>query len=251
MGLIKDFQDLGSVTKSALLQRAVPQTKFYIFGTGRCGSTLLVGLLNCHREISCDPEILSAYSRVPKAALYKRVLHCPTAVYGFKLLLYHMSDVHRMRSPIRFLHWLDRQGFRIIYLRRQNRLQHAISLVVSAKRKILHQRQSDRTQELQPVHIDAKTVIETIAKFEANYRAETTLLRQLPHLALEYENHLVDSQKHQSTANLVFDYLDLKSEPVEAKLRKIMPLDLSQSIVNYQEVIAAVDRSEYAYLLAR
>lgn len=249
MGLIKDFQDIGSVAKSAILHRSLPPTKFYIFGTGRCGSTLLVGLLNCHSEISCDPEILSFYSRVPKAALFKRAYHCPTSVYGFKLLMYHMTDVHSMEAPIRFLNWLHQQGFQVIYLRRQKRLQHAISLVVSAKRKILHQRKSDQSVELQPVHIDAANVLDTVAKFETNYQSEAKLLRHIPHLPLVYEEHLADGQQHQTTSNLVFDYLGLKSERVEAKLRKIIPPDLSQSILNYEEVMATIRQSEYAHLL--
>ena len=73
MGITKDFQDIGSFAKSVVLRRSIPGTKFYIFGTGRCGSTLLVGLLNCHSQISCDPELLSAHSRVPNLALLKRV----------------------------------------------------------------------------------------------------------------------------------------------------------------------------------
>lgn len=249
MGLIKDFQDIGSVTKSVLLRRSLPQTKFYIFGTGRCGSTLLVGLLNCHRDISCDPEILSFYSRVPKATLFKRVYHCPTSAYGFKLLMYHMTDVHRMASPVRFLEWLHEQGFKVIYLRRKNRLQHAVSLVVSAQRKVLHQHKSDQSTELKPVHIEPGHVLATVAKFEANYRSETELLEHIPHLPLVYEEHLADGQQHQATSDLVFDYLGLKSEPVEAKLRKIMPLDLRQSILNYEEVMATLGQSTYARLL--
>ncbi|NEQ49718.1 MAG: sulfotransferase [Leptolyngbya sp. SIO3F4] len=250
MGLIKDFQDIGSVTKSVIFRRATPQTKFYIFGTGRCGSTLLVGLLNCHSQISCDPEILSAYSRVPKARLFKRVYHCPTSVYGFKLLMYHMIDVHRMQAPRNFLEWLHEQNFKVIYLRRKNRLQHAVSLVVSAKRKILHEQKSDQSVALKPIYLDPGQVLATVAKFEANYRAELELLKHLPHLSLVYEEHLASSQQHQRASNLVFEYLGLKSEPVEAKLKKIMPLDLSQSILNYEEVMAAIDQSTYAPLLA-
>ena len=247
MGITKDFQDIGSFAKSVVLRRSIPGTKFYIFGTGRCGSTLLVGLLNCHSQISCDPELLSAHSRVPKLALLKRVYNCPTSVYGFKLLMYHMTDVHRMSSPIRFIHWLHGQNFKIVYLRRKNRLQHAVSLVVSAKRKVLHQSRSDRAAE--PVQIDPSSVLETVAKFEANYQAERDLMGQVPHLPLVYEDHLADGSQHQTTSNLVFDYLGLEPESAEAKLRKIMPVDLSQGILNYEEVIAEIDRSDYAHLL--
>ncbi|MBT9317525.1 hypothetical protein [Leptothoe spongobia] len=249
MVLIKDLQDIQSVTKSVLLHRSVPQTKFYIFGTGRCGSTLLVGLLNCHSEISCDTEILSSYSLVPKFTLFKRVYHCPTSVYGFKLLMYHMTDVHHMQSPMGFLQWLNRKGFQVIYLRRKNRLQHAISLVVSAKRKVLHEQKSNRAVEIKPVHVAPADVLATMAKFEINYQSEISLLKTIPHLALVYEEHLASSQQHQATSNLVFDYLGLKSEPVEAKLRKIMPLDLSQSILNYEEVMTAISQSAYARFL--
>ena len=249
MRLIQDFQAIGSVAKSALLHRSLPQTKFYIFGTGRCGSTLLVGLLNCHSAISCDPEILSSRSRVPKATLFKRVYHCPTSVYGFKLLMYHMTDVHHMKAPIHFLNWLEQQDFRVIYLRRKKRLEHAISLIVSAKRKVLHQRKSDRATELQPVQIDPASILETVAKFEANYQSELELLKHIPHLPLVYEEHLANSQQHQTTSDLAFDYLGLTSEPVEAKLRKIMSPDLSQSILNYEEVMTAISQSKHAHLL--
>lgn len=249
MGLLKDCQDLGSVGKSWLLRRPLPATKFYIFGTGRCGSTLLMGLLNCHSHISCDPELLSAYSRVPQAALLKRVYHCPTSVYGFKLLLYHLSEVHGMAAPGRFLQWLHTLGFKVIYLRRQNRLHHAVSLVVSAKRRVLHEPQSSQPGDSCPITIEPTDVLQTMAKFEANYRCETELLRTIPHLSLVYEEHLGVAQQHQTTADLVFDHLGLTTEPVIANLRKIMPLDLRQRILNYDEVIAAIAQSQYAQLL--
>ena len=126
-------------------------------------------------------------------------------------------------------------------------MQHAVSLVVSAKRKVLHQSRSDRAAE--PVQIDPSSVLETVAKFEANYQAERDLMGQVPHLPLVYEDHLADGSQHQTTSNLVFDYLGLEPESAEAKLRKIMPVDLSQGILNYEEVIAEIDRSDYAHLL--
>lgn len=207
------------------------------------------GLLNCHSDISCDPEILSSYSSVPKATLLKRAYHCPTSVYGFKLLMYHMIDVHQMESPVRFLDWLSDQHFKVIYLRRKDRLRHAMSLVVSAKRKILHQRVSDKSIAMEPVQINPADVLETVAKFEANYQLESDLLTHIPHLSLTYEEDLEAAHQHQVTSDRVFDYLELPSQSVKAKLKKIMPVDLSQSILNYEDVMTAIDRSQYSHLL--
>ncbi|NER78888.1 MAG: hypothetical protein F6K42_04780 [Leptolyngbya sp. SIO1D8] len=161
-----------------------------------------------------------------------------------------MTDIHNMEEPRRFLDWLNSQGFKVIYLRRKERFKHAVSLVTSAKVGKLHHRKKEGHLKREPVEINPTEVLETISKFESCYQEEINLLQGIPHLPLIYEENLANGEEHQKTADLVFDYLQLEPEKVKAKLVKIMPQDLAETILNYEEVVGAVKQSKYAHILA-
>ena len=55
-----------------------PEKKFIIFAQGRSGSTLLVSLMNCHKEIFCDGEILNRldYGKIYNPLKYINMSTC-------------------------------------------------------------------------------------------------------------------------------------------------------------------------------
>ncbi|MEM9823740.1 MAG: hypothetical protein AAF985_21830, partial [Bacteroidota bacterium] len=118
--------------------------KFVIFGQGRTGSTLLVDLLNSHPTIACEQEIfsrryhlLSGKLRWPYRFLQGMEARHAHQTFGFKVKIYQLT-LHQHLDPMDFLDRLEQRGYQIIYLRRDNFLEHAISGLSAQQTKRFH-----------------------------------------------------------------------------------------------------------------
>jgi hypothetical protein len=81
---------------------------------------------------------------------------------------------------------------------------------------------------------------------EALHAYEQTLLDDVPHLSLTYEEHIRHADDHQSTVDLVCDFLGIKSAPVESSYRKVAPPSLRDRVANYEELAERLRNSSYA-----
>ena len=245
--VIKEFLSGG---KYLLNRPPLPSKRFVIFGRGRSGSTLLVSLLNSHEEICCDGEIL--HDRVSWPRLYVDLCssRCQLPIYGFKLLSYQLRDIQPIINPKKFLFDLHLNGYKIIYLSRQNLLDHALSNINARRQNKFHHRAGEKKQKYQPISVSIEEVIHWIEHSQSLEKYEKSILKDLPHLSLTYEDHLLDSNSHQQTANIIFDFLEIPPQQISTNLVKIVPRNLQKLVENYESLTEKLKTTKYSpYLI--
>lgn len=228
----------------------LPSKRFVVLAEGRSGSTLLVNLLNSSNQIYCDGEILNRPPVLfPHLFIDLQASHCQNKVYGFKLLDYQIEKVQNIKNPEQFLSKLDESGYKFIYLRRCNRLYHALSQINAIKKNKFHHRLDDGKLKYRPIKIDIPELLDTMDVTEATTKRYQGFLNKIPHLSLTYENNLQDSTSHQATADRVFEFIGIPSTLVTVNLLKLMPSQLSDIVENYEELVEAVKVTKYAHFL--
>jgi len=121
-----------------------PETRFVLFARGRSGTTLLLSMLNAHPAVEADGEILRRRALCPLQLVKQCEAQTQASVYGFKLLSYQLRSLQTHLPDRRaFLEALVEQGYRVLYLRRQNLLRHALSGLYAEHRRRWHQTETD------------------------------------------------------------------------------------------------------------
>jgi len=233
-----------------------PDNKFVIYTRGRTGSTVLTDLLNCHPDIFCDIEIFNfLYSKglVSFPELYikscsKRAAFNKKQVYGFKVKIAQLRYEHKYSNYEKILSDLNSDGWKFIYLKRENFLRHKLSNIMSAQSQIFHIMNSDSIKTPK-IRIDCNSLLEGIKFAEEVEKTEKENLRNIPHLTLTYESDIIDNSKHQETADKVFSYLNLKTSTVSTNNKRIIPDNLEDTILNYDEVNNFFKDTEYSKYL--
>ena len=231
-------------------KRSLPSPRFILFGRGRSGTTVLVNLLNSLPHLQCEGEILHNYVPFPRLHVQGRSARSKASGYGGKILSYQIRDVQTaLDAPDTFLQTLNQKdGFRILYLRRKNLLRHALSNI-RARHEQFHRKQSERPQQRPALHVDPEHVVEWMDSSKALRDYEHRLLNGLPHLSLTYEEHLKDPPSHQSTVDMVCEYLGIESAPVQTEYQKIAPRSLREGVSNYDVLAEHLATTEYAKYL--
>lgn len=233
-----------------LARRTPPETRFILFGRGRSGTTALVNLLDALPAVHCEGEILHDYVPSPFVHVRGRSRRARSAGYGCKILSYQLRDVQSAldapRTVLRRLH--HRHGFDLLYLRRTNLLRHALSNI-RARRDQFHRRKTDATGQSPSLDVDPEHVLDWMRRSEALQQYEAELLEGLPYLSLTYEEHIRDPSAHQSTVDLICDYLDLPSAPVETEYAKVAPRSLRKGVSNYEELVRHLEGTQHESFL--
>lgn len=238
-----------------IVQPRVPPIRYVIFGQGRSGSTLLTSLLGCHPEVYADGEILNVshhrrfFSPLWRIRTRSHIARDERA-YGFHLKIYQLTldygwSVPRARE---FLHGLASDGWRVIYLRRDNVLRQAISANVAVRRGF-HFASGDSKRASGPAPVIVERVMKWIPARLRYLEEEATVLEGLDVLEVRYESDLFDPDAHQATADRVFAFLGLDSAPVTAGLARIGRRRLEEQIANYDELAEAVRAAGYERFL--
>ncbi|MCL2925597.1 MAG: hypothetical protein MGF17_13520 [Trichodesmium sp. MAG_R04] len=220
-----------------------------IFGRGRSGSTLLVNLLNNQNQVHCDYEILHDRLLFPRSHIDLCALRYQSMVYGFKLLSYQVRDVQPIPDPEKFLFSLNESGYKFIYLTRINLVDHALSNINAKLKQKFHHRSYEGELEYKPIKVEIEEVFQRIQYSEELGKYEKKLLKKIPHISISYEENLLHRECHQKTVNKVLELFNLPSKPVRTNLVKLMPLDLSKMVENYEELIQAIKKSKYAHFI--
>lgn len=244
--LIKELSNYGRYFQK---RSQLPEKKFVIFGRGRSGSTLLVDLLDSHPQIHCDNEILHHRVLFPRLYIDSCASRYQSQVYGFKLLSYQIKDVQPISQPKNFLLELCQSGYKIIYLKRKNLLDHALSNINARQKQKFHYHVSQDKTQKKSIHVEVKELLKWITGSEKLNNYEHQLLQNVPHLSLTYESNLQYSLSHQTTANQIFQLLDLPLVSVKTNLIKIMPLTVNEMIINYEEILESLQGTQYEQFL--
>lgn len=231
--------------------KRTPAKKFIIFGTGRSGSTLLVSLMDSNSHIFCDNEIYHRKVMFPKTYREARAKLANKEVYGFKLLMYHISL--KLGIPNEkfgdYLQSLVDDGYQIIHLRRHNVVRQALSNVYARHRGQFHSNSTVGKKTDQKMVVQLAELERWIRDIEEQAHWELELLRDIPHLSLSYEADLETQSAHGQTLKRVSQFLGVTVEPPETALKKVTPKSLDSFIVNHQEVLALLDRYGWGHYL--
>ncbi len=233
-----------------------PGKKFVIYTRGRTGSTVLTELLNCHPEIFCDVEIfnyLYSLSKVRFPGMYikscsKKAALYGKSTYGFKVKIAQLRYEHNYYNYDKMLAGMHSDGWKFIYLKRENFLRHKLSNIVSSKTNIFHLKNGDINKS-DKIHVDCIELLKGIEYSAEVEQTEEINLKNIPHLKLIYENDIQDNSKHQLTADKVFSFLGLRSEKVKTDLQRIVPDNLKDTIRNYEEVYDFLKDTKYSKFL--
>jgi LPS sulfotransferase NodH len=229
-------------TLGALPFWPAPKKKFVIFGQGRTGSTLLVDLLNSGVDTFSDREIFNVYHftgeriKHPQSYVRGRSKRFSGKVYGFKVKIYQLKHDHKVASVRQFLLGLVSQGYQIIYLSRENVLQHAYSNVKRSLTGVTHIRGAKNARG--KITLPVSELLGEI-KVRLAYRAEELeVLKGIEYYHVIYERDLLDKSVHLQTVNSVRKFLQLAPlHEVKSKYQKITDKSLADEITNYDEVV--------------
>jgi LPS sulfotransferase NodH len=230
--------------------------RFVLYAPPRTGSTLLGSLLGSHPQIVWDGEPLHPTRwRSPKRqAVYPLVLRhhqwflmakalrvWPQA-YGCKLPWSEFDLLLKTASP------MNACGWKAIYLTRRDAFGQFLSLLVA--------RQSNRWQRLQhqvfeppKVFIPVEDMLAEMQSWMAQREEMERKLEKIPHVELVYEDDLADPANWQRAADRVFHFLGLPPVPVSTKLDKVWKQPYSEIVVNYADLMAAIQESQCASCL--
>ncbi|HUP91365.1 MAG TPA: hypothetical protein VM074_03890 [Solimonas sp.] len=238
---------LWGLLRRGLQQPPLSPIRFVIFGRGRSGSTALVSLLNSLPQVRCEGEILHHPVPFPRAHVLARCANSGSAAYGCKILSYQVLRVQRIRQRDDFVRRLHRDGFSILYLKRENLIYHALSNI-RARAYGFHVRSGERPHG-QKIRLDPGELLHWIDGSEQLDRFEAQALRDVPHLALTYERDLADEARQQAAVRRICAHTGIAYEPARCEWRKVSPRTLRESIENYDELAAALQGTPYVRFL--
>ncbi|TKB46633.1 hypothetical protein [Thalassotalea mangrovi] len=224
---------------------------FVIFAQGRTGSTVLVDLINSHPDAFCYGEVLApnVVRGVKKPVRYAQGLtvFAKTPAVGFKVKVYQLEKAQN-QCPRKVLHDFSDNGWKVIYLHRDNLLEHAISDLRSEKTGTYHQFGKNKQQ--QPLVDINYEEVERVVKFRENCRmAEKKALQGIDYFDISYEKNLCDATKQTETLNRLFDYLGLPEHQVSTRFNKVVKSDLSKVISDYATLEQRLKNSPYQHFL--
>jgi LPS sulfotransferase NodH len=232
------------------------KTRFIIFGQARSGSTLLVDLLNSHPDIHCDSEIfnktfwrgwerrylLPFVRRWPAPYMNFNAARCRLPAYGFKLILKHIKD------PRHVLPQMSASGWRILSIQRQDVFTQAISITVAQKTHHWHRGEGQEVNEMELI-VPPENVLHQIRMTLARNKAIQDIMAQVPHLGIVYETDLQNAGFWRHTSSRLLDYLGLPPARLTSRWVRTYRRPYSELVKNYEEILAAVRASPYAYVL--
>jgi LPS sulfotransferase NodH len=231
---------------SYLFRSVHKQPRFVLFCGGRSGSTLLADLLNQLPDIHCDDEIFAQPFVKPYLHLKRRALWHHKKGYGFKLLMFQLRKIEK-KDKNKVFRWLHRNGYKIIYLERQNLLEQAVSNV-RARQFGFHQRKNDQAK-FESAPIDKDELMHWLKGVDAQSRIEKELLQGYPFHYVSYEEGLEQESCHQQTIDRICAFLGINRAPVEASYKKVVAGSLEDIISNFGEIRDMLKETPYAKYL--
>lgn len=244
----------------ALCKRSSGGERILIFAQGRTGTTLLESLLASTELFHVNDEPLRGkgkYVRWP--ALYLRGLARDPALQGqggnfvCHVKIYHLDEFRKRAGrrpvePTRFLNSLTKDGWKIVHVSRKNTVRQVLSQYVAEARGGYHKH--DDKQESHQLLLDRSDFKRRLKLQENRSAQERAALGRLEHVALTYEDDLLDPAVHEQTVDRVLAHADLqRSHPVRTSLRKINAQPLRELILNYEEFLEWVRDLDLAELL--
>ncbi|MEM9809168.1 MAG: hypothetical protein AAF959_28275, partial [Cyanobacteria bacterium P01_D01_bin.56] len=106
-----------------------------------------------------------------------------------------------------------------------------------------------KSQQPQNRSISPSELITTLKRLDEQRIAEAAIVAQVPHLPITYETDLIDPNVYNTTAQRLCHFLALKQRQRAQYPMKLVHQRISDLIDNYDEVRAALEKSDYVYVL--
>ena len=159
-------------------------------------------------------------------------------------MTYQVRGVQAIPDRESFLRRLHESGFKIIYLKRENILDQAIS-AIRAEAFTYHQNVKFAKSTYGKVTIELDDLMNRLKKAEDKLKYEELLLEGIPNVDINYERDLLNSKDHQVAVERICRYLGIEAGETQAKLRKVSPKGQHDSIENYSEVVSFLQGTPY------
>lgn len=220
--------------------------KFVVICHSRTGSSLLLSLLDSHRDIVAYQERFGHIRKKDSEIIYKQTFP-PKSMskwIGFKLIYYHPND----SEDKRIWEWIKNdKEIKIIHQQRENLLRVFISFAIANKSQTWRiDEDYQRTAIDKRVTVDLEKLFAFIRKVE-NYIDNTNdMFKDHQMLEVKYKELTFDRDK---TLNKVLDFLNLPSMKLKSPLLKQNPEEIKSLVVNYEEIHSALINTPYAFML--
>lgn len=246
----KIYKGVKNELKVALQQRGVtPSVRFIIFAQGRTGSTLLTSTLDKHPRITCHDEILGVPRLFPIQYMKNLASLSPNFAFGFHAKIYQLEAWQRITDVNGWLSRLDDEGWKIIYVRRENLVRHVVSNAFARAAGRYHHFKQDTVEKPKEIKIPVDYLLRSIEWRKENLLKEQLALNGLPFTELVYEKDLETPDKQTKTFHDLQSALEIDPIDLTPPLKKAVTRPLSELIVNFDEIKDALsNREEIRYL---
>jgi LPS sulfotransferase NodH len=218
-----------------------PLQKFVIFGIGRCGSSVLVDLLNSQPLVWCDfyisEPVPDPYAKMQSRAA--QVAESGVSAFGVRLLVPHLVSQDSEADVSNLLARIREDGWTIIHTRRSSLLRTAISYV-HAGRHGFHLRHEDGPWQFEPMVIDLTEFSEWLTLVIDWAQIERRALVGTRYYEIVYEDDLAAEGAQWKTITRLMDHLlGVQASPARTAFRRQLPTgDLPDLVVNYAEIMS-------------
>jgi hypothetical protein len=227
-----------------------PDQRFVILCVGRCGSELLVELLDAQPGVHCASEILTKGPRWPYHLARAHAVRAQapgTKAFGFKVLVnsLRVNGIDTRALMARFVadDWL------LIGLTRRNVLRQSVSWLRADEQQRWHQRERLDTP-LPPIDVNPEDLLTMMVLQDRENQTIASIVGAAPRgVLLTYEDDLRLPQSHQPTVDSIMSRLGLPASPVAASLVPTTPERLEDEVANFDAVTRLVANSRFANLL--
>jgi hypothetical protein len=230
-----------------MLQTTRKKVKFVLVSHGRSGSTLFFDLLSQNPDYDQlqkpqDAEVLSRRIRLPSLYLEYLAYRSQSRLFGVHIKVFdHLEKINRIYSltdQIAFFRKLVNNNWKIIYLRRENILRIALSILIAGERKIWHVKSAEEKTNLKLVNIDKRMLLRCMQITELRLQRDLNAISHVEYFPMVYESDLINPEFHQKTMDTVFNYLDISNNiSVKASFLKTSGDNLAETISNLDEIV--------------
>jgi hypothetical protein len=241
-----------------------------MFHIGRSGSTVLADLLNQHQKVYWNGEIYAktfehwerkgfviGVDPLPvdfTRLLRKKMIGAGEKIYGFEVKFFHLKLINvELTDYIESLHEFGFNHF--IVLKRKNYLRKIVSSVIAHQKSQFHQSYHEKANltriklDVDNIQIDFET--KPLLAYLQNYHEKFCLLEQLLEgrnsLQLTYEDDIASDPL--VSYKRVCDFLQVSYKDVLIRYGKTNPFELSEIIINFEEVERRLCGTSFEWML--
>lgn len=212
-----------------------PEHKFMIFAQGRTGSTLLTSTLDKHPDIRCDDEILIVPRAFPCRFVETAARQVPAKAYGFHVKITQLHAWQRLHDVASFLAHMERRGWKIIYLWRDNALRHVVSNIFAETAGTYHMEGGDKTRPDKIILPLSRLERELELRLKLREAERAALQGRICH-EIQYERDLQLPDRQIETFATLQKIIGVPQANITPRLKKMVEAPLADLIENFDDV---------------